>query len=91
MRHLRRRGLDVAERAAAPVAGEALTSCYDSVAGPALLQRGVRFPSADPVPKAIEAGWREWIVEQPSWMQDMLTHSVMTYVRQRAGDQQPPD
>ena len=36
--------------------------------------------AAGPVvaPAAIEACWRERIVDHPSWMQDMLMHSVMT-------------
>ena len=38
--------------------------------------------------EVIEAGWRAWIVGQPSWMQDMLMTSVMSYVRQLAGNGQ---
>ena len=55
---------------------------------PQLLARATTAagPAADP--EAIEAGWREWIVDQPPWMQDMLMHSVMTYARQLAGDDQ---
>ena len=55
---------------------------------PQLLARAATAsrPTADPV--AIETGWREWIVDQPSWMQNMLMHSVMTYARQLAGDGQ---
>ena len=37
-------------------------------------------------PSAIETGWREWIVDQPPWIQSMLLHSVISYALQLAGD-----
>ena len=55
---------------------------------PQLLAKALAAAGPDTNPKAFEAGWREWIVDQPSWMQDMLMHSVMTYARQLAGDGQ---
>ena len=55
---------------------------------PQLLARAAAAAGPAEDPAAIEAGWREWIVDQPSWMQDMLMHSVMTYARQLAGDGQ---
>ena len=53
---------------------------------PQLLARAAAAAGPAEDPAAIEAGWREWIVDQPSWMQDMLMHSVMTYARQLAGE-----
>ena len=53
---------------------------------PQLLARAVRAAGA--APEAIEAGWREWIVDQPSWMQDSLMMSVMEYCGQLAGESQ---
>jgi len=55
---------------------------------PQLLARAAAAAGPAEDPAAIEAGWREWIIDQPSWMQDMLMHSVMTYARQLAGDGQ---
>lgn len=52
---------------------------------PQLLARAAAAAGPDAAPGAIEAGWRGWIVDQPSWMQDMLMHSVMAYARQLAG------
>ena len=53
---------------------------------PQLLARAVRATGA--APEAIEAGWRGWIVDQPSWMQDSLMMSVMAYCGQLAGGSQ---
>ena len=53
---------------------------------PQLLARAARAAGADADPEAIEAGWREWIVGQPSWMQDMPMMSVMSYAERLAGE-----
>ena len=50
---------------------------------PQLLARAAQTAGPDADPKAIEAGWREWIVGQPSWMQDMVLSSVLSYAKQR--------
>ena len=55
---------------------------------PQLLARAARAAGADADPEAIEAGWRGWIVDQPSWMQDSLMMSVMSYARQLVGEDQ---
>ncbi|MDE0003967.1 MAG: replication initiator protein A, partial [Rhodospirillaceae bacterium] len=53
---------------------------------PQLLARAARAAGADADPAAVEAGWREWIVGQPSWMQDMPMMSVMSYAERLAGE-----
>lgn len=53
---------------------------------PQLLARATTSAGPDTNPETVEAGWREWIVDQPSWMQDILMHSVMTYARQLSGE-----
>ena len=47
---------------------------------PQLLARAVRAagPGAN---QEGEEGWRKWVVDQPSWMQDTMMHSVMSYAR----------
>ena len=52
---------------------------------PQLLSRAVSVAGPGVAPEAVEAGWREWIVDQPPWMQDMLMHSVISYAEELAG------
>ena len=52
---------------------------------PQLLARAVSAAGPGVAPEAVEAGWREWIVDQPPWMQDMLMHSVISYAGELAG------
>lgn len=51
---------------------------------PQLLDRAAATAGPDVDPKAIDADWRRWIVDQPQWMQDMPMMSVMSYARQLA-------
>ena len=44
-----------------------------------LLARAVRAAGPGTNQEGIEEGWRKWVVDQPSWMQDTMMHSVMSY------------
>ena len=46
-----------------------------------LLARAVRAAGPGTNQEGIEEGWRKWVVDQPSWMQDTMMHSVMSYAR----------
>ena len=52
---------------------------------PQLLARAVATAGPDVGPDDIEAGWREWIVGQPHWMQNMAMRSVISYAEELAG------